>query len=380
MPLLRLLLLSLLALLPLPGCQVPDVHPFAEATSAMGTALQGSLQQVATDLQRLDSLRPTALGAAQQAQLAQAEATVRGAAGRFAAIPPALASYANSLVTIAERQASTEAKVATAAQSVQGLSKVVGAWGAAVGVGAGLLGKLAQSATSYAALRKLEAKLAANDSAIQLTAAVLASGLQQFARIDSTAIAILLLNNQLAQRLPTQYYQAAVQRRANAQRVLLALTELANTQTLLDQRCDTCRAPASQATYEARRTAARARRRAYLAELATLDPQVRAASPDDRAAVARQRERYYLEQATLPPGLQAQYDAVQAQRRHLQDTYYQAHTLMQKSAALARQWASSHQALYASVRRERHQLPYQDLVAQAQDLRKLVDELAALKH
>lgn len=362
-------LLLLLLLLPLKGCQVPDLHPFAVATGAMASALTAGFDQVASDFGGAAALdlapdqQKTLL--AQQAALAQETAVSRHALA-------ALDAYANTLVEVAEAGDKGKASIDKVANA---LSAVAAAFGPGVGTVGALVAKGVQDISGdvqkIRTLKKLEEAVVPADAAVQTAATLLGANLADLARIDSAAGRIV-----------------DAHLRGTNQNILQAYADLA----LRQERADSVAGLLVQfeTTAIAFKRAAGDRRRRYqqslagqLAALGQTDEEVAALGPFDpkklrpTLALLSTREDFWRKRADngISPQFQARYDRLQAQLAANDLQAAQSRRVLQRSAALVKTWAAGHTAMKQAVTNARHSVSFQEIIEDAERLKDFIDAL-----
>ncbi|AMR27990.1 hypothetical protein A0257_13420 [Hymenobacter psoromatis] len=361
----------------LAGCEVPDVQPFADATSSMGQAINTSLQQVSSDFKRLDLLTPQQLTTTEHDTLVKFQKRLATATKAFGAVPPALDAYAASLVAITDARVKGDKRIEAVTSAIGKLAVAAGPWGQAVGLGAEPVAAILKDLGGIRTLHTLTAKVAAQDSAIQRIARYLAKGIRLFGVIDAKAVG-LYENSLTRQYYPVKkYYAAALVIQNQAINVLENMAELNAARSLL--------ATPDRAGGAEKDIASSAK------ELARLDPELARAYRKQPPLTAREtraaqayyqvldtRAAYYKTRLIDPQTLALYQDAEQ----HLAAYYTEQERnqqLLSKCAGLIGSWAQSHRALHISLNQARHHLMTQELFDQAQDIKKATDNIRALK-
>ncbi|MGI4887196.1 MAG: hypothetical protein ACRYFR_19750 [Janthinobacterium lividum] len=367
----------------LKSCEVPDVQPFTKATTAMGAAVDGSLQRVVADLARVQL---PAAEASNRARLDTARRQLGRKARKFSEVAHAFGAYAQALDAVAAAGKTRGAAIDTAFAATQGIIKKSAEFlGAALPVAAPInaiaqpilkaLGKVAANLNDAKTIHRLN-RLASptQDSAIQLSAQLLRLGLQHFYAIDSTAYQLYHANLPDAYGHVQGWYQFALQRQDSVVLLLAAFVQAdglvrAGKYASLENPADRD-GPLDrirQGDYDPQRTVATA----YAAWQKTKTPKGRTLAKAVLLDALRRRELFYRPLAELP---QAQLEAAQARYGA------PAHdaTLLAKSTQLVDAWASSHHELRLLLAKA-SRVSRQDLVSSAQTVQTLADELKAAK-
>ena len=360
-----------LVLLPLKGCQVPDVQPFATATAEMTSALTAGFDQVFGDFSSAARLN---LDPEQKAALRQQQGTFAEEIRANEQALAALDAYANTLVEVAaagDKGKASIDKIATA------LGNVATAFGPGVGAAGALIAKGVQEISGdvqrIRTLQKLADAMVPADAAVQTAAALLGANLRDLARIDSAAGNIVDAHLRGANQNILQAYADLSLRQERADSVAGLMVQFETTAVAF-----------KRATGE-RRGRFQQSLTSQLAALAQADEEVAAGGPFDpkklRATLAQleTREAFWRRRADggISPQLQARYDRVQAALAKNELNAAQQRRVLQKSSALVRAWAGGHAAMKQAVVDQKYAVSFQEVIEGAKRLKNFVDSLQA---
>lgn len=373
------LLLSLLLLLPLKGCNVPDIKPFATATVEMTTAVGLGYDLVLDDANTTLKLD---LSPDRKQELRQQRDTL---AKRLRVNRQALAvlnTYANTLVEVSEAGDKGEAslnKIATA------LAGVATAFNPVAGVAGGLfkdgIAIIAKDVQRIRTLKRLDRAMNAADSAVHKAADLLSANNRDIARFDSAAADIVDAQLTGTNQIVLQAYDNLALRSARADSAAALIVEFE------------ANAVAYKSTTAAERRLRYQRRLSQLLlAIARIDPvATRFFTPDaqplppfppDQLAptltLLAKREAFWRQRADygISAPFQARYDRVQAELAANAGRARQRRLALQKGTDLIQTWASSHTTLKRAVTNQRHAVSFQEVVAEARQLKEYIDKIS----
>lgn len=366
---LKLLLPLLLLLLPL-GCQVPDVNPFAQATTEMTSVLSEALDYADTQMSLAAKQVPDDQ---QKADLREKQQRLRQQAAAIQEGLDAFDAYAATLVEVADANAKGKETINKAADA---LAAIGTALGPSVSLSVKGAAEAVKAISGYVqtirTLNTLKQAVQPADAAIQRARTVLEAGFVELARIDSVAVDIqeVALTNQ------NQYvlgpYKGLQERQSQADSVVSYIVAFQNV----------AYRPVSK-----RRTLRLAE---LLKSIRKADRALPPTPPDTTMVAARrlgqtldllsQREAFWQARATAPNRLQPRYTEVQAQLAALQTSASQRRGVFSKSLHLLRVWGRAHAALKTAVVKQSRTVSFQEVVRGATDLQALLDKLKAKKN
>ncbi|MGY2130939.1 hypothetical protein ACW9KT_01835 [Hymenobacter sp. HD11105] len=356
--------LVLLLLLPLEGCKVPDVNPFAQATTQMTAALTLGLDQATTQLALAAKQE---MAPEQQAQLQAQHSELRQRAGAIQTLLAALDAYAATLVEVADANAKGQETMKQVADALTVVSSALGpSVSLAVRGAAAAADAVKGHVQTIRTLGTLKRAVQPADAAIQQTAAILKTSFAELARLDSAAADIqqVLIENQ--NQLVLQSYDDLRQRRALADAIVSYIVRFENV------------------AYQPASPTQQQRLGELLNSIRKMDigiPVTASVAPDrlrQTLALLKGREAFWLQRAADLNRLQPRYDQVQEQLAALATSASQHRTVFAKSATLTQTWARSHAALKTAVLRESRSVSFQEVMKAAEDLTAFIDKMKDL--
>ncbi|TGE05451.1 hypothetical protein [Hymenobacter fodinae] len=361
----RLFLPLLLLLLPLKGCKVPDVNPFAKATTEMTSALTLGLDHATTQLGLTTKQK---LAPAQLQQLQAQQKKLRQQAAAIQEILKALDAYSGTLVEVADANSKGKESINEAADALASISTALGPSvslgikGAAEGVKA--ISGYVQTIRTLSSLKKA---VQPADAAIQRVATILQANFADLARIDSTAADIqeVIITDQ--NQLILQSYDDLQQRQTLADTMTAYIVAFENT------------------AYKPSTPRRTQRLEQLLKSMKAIDKAVPAATSANPAqlsatlALLSKREAFWLQRATDVNRLRPRYEAVQAQLATIRTGSSQRRSLFAQSTHLVQVWARAHTSLKTAVLKESRSVSFQEVLVAAQELRSFIDKIETNK-
>ncbi len=359
----RFYLLLLLTLL-LKSCEVPDVHPFTQATKEMAGALDESLKQVVADLDKVTITEPESTAT----RLRDIKAQLTDATQKFGAVAHGFDAYAKALDDVAAAGEDKQKALTKVNEALTGLVAAVPVYGAALKATFGLGGTLATGIAARTTITKLsDLASPAQDSLIQQTARYLRLAMARFAAIDAEAQGLLKRHQAPQVQMWDDLLASSLNRQQQANSILFLITQsqyyllLNNGTSVLEHRADGKPGLIPQLII-------RDQDDQHLISKAWAKAGQKA-SPELLTNLA-QREKFYQQQATISPELRAWQAQVQARP--------QPANALAKAGPLLATWASTHHKLRVSLTDASHLTGKEALtyLNAAQDLQK---EVKALK-
>lgn len=365
----RPLLPFLLALLPLPGCQVPDIKPFSSATVEVTSAVSVGLTAVLGDLAAAASLD---LAPAQQAALRQQRDLFARQVQAHEQALTTLNQYAGALVEVSEAGDQGRTSLTKMADALAGIAGALGPTtalgGAAVAQG---VQAIAGDVQKIRTLRKLNAAMTPADDAIQAATNLLQANLKSFARLDSAVGSLVEAQLRGTNQNVLQAYADLRERQDRADSLTSLLVLLENNIVAFKRASGERRA-----RYQQRLTG-------QLASLAQADEELADLLPfsptrlKKTLAQANRREAFWRQRADggISPALQARYDKVLAALARNEARTAQHAAVLRKSGALLGAWAAAHTTLKRAVTDQRHAVSFQEVIEGAKKLQRFIDGL-----
>jgi hypothetical protein len=363
---LKLFFLPLLLLfLPLQGCKVPDVNPFAKATTEMTSALTLGLDHATT---QLGLAAKQELAPEQLQQLQAQQKILRQQAAAIREVLKALDAYAGTLVEVADANLKGQESINKVADAIAGISTALGlsvglgVKGAAEGVKA--LSGYVQTIRTLSSLKKA---VQPADAAIQRTATILKANFADLARVDSAAADIQEVFITDQNQLTLQSYQDLQQRQTLADTMVAYIVAFEN----VAYRPST---PRRTQQLEQLLGPMKAADKAIPATTSAATSQLSAT-----LALLSKREAFWLQRATDVNRLQPRYDDVQTQLAAIRTGTSQRRSLFTKSTHLTQVWARAHGSLKTAVLKESRSVSFQEVIVAAQELKAFIDKIETNK-
>jgi hypothetical protein len=374
---LRLLLPILLVLLPLKGCKVPDIKPFAGATTEMTTAVDAGFDQVLGDL---DATTKLDIQESNQQALVAQRAIFAQEAANMEQVLSAFDSYASTLVELSEAGEKGQASINKVADAIQGIAAAFPPAAPAGSVVALAIKEISDRAQTIRTLHKLADAMNQADAAIQKAATTLQANIGNLLVVDKAAGNIVDAQLRGANQNTLQAYTDLRLRQDRADWVTGLIVQFENTVARMNSG-DAAGPSASvfqQALFE------------QLVALAKLDTEIVAPKKAENLDAARlktmlallsRREVYWrkLVDYGISSQFQSRYDKVQAALADNELRMAQHRSILTKSRALLETWASSHMSMKIAVTDEKHSVSFQEVVAAAKNLKEFIDKLQTLK-
>lgn len=361
----------LLALLPLQGCQVPDIKPFSSATVAVTSALAAGLDAVLGDL---DAAARLDLAPAQQAALRQQRDLFARQVQAHEQALTTFDDYASALVEVSEAGDRGQASLNKVAEALAGIAGALGPTtalgGAAVAQG---VRAISDDVRKIRTLRKLDAAMTPADDAIQAAAIILKANLKSFARLDSAAGRIAEAQLHGTNQNVLQAYADLRERQDQADSLTSLLVLLENNIVAFKRASGERRARYQQRL--SGQLASLAQADEAMADLLPFSP----ARLRETLALANRREAFWRRRADggISPALQARYDKVRAALARNEASTAQHAAVLRKSGALLKAWAAGHSTLKRAVTDQRHAVSFQEIIDGAKKLQSFIDAPAA---